>query len=55
MTPAEVCARQSEIIKMQSDIIDDLFLQLLQYVTIDEEEKELEMMQTVINTQKNAL
>lgn len=51
MNLAEACEKQNEIIKLQSDIIDDLFLQLLQYVTIDEEEKTLSMIQKAADLQ----
>ncbi len=47
MSLAEICDRQNEIIEKQAEIIDDLFLQLLQYENIDEEEKEIDMIQEV--------
>lgn len=47
MNEFEVCEKQNEIIRMQSEIIDDLFRQLMQYVAIEEEEKDLEMMKRV--------
>ncbi len=45
MSMTEICEVQNTIIKLQSDIIDDLFLQLMQYVAIEDEEKELSMME----------
>lgn len=42
----EAVEKQSRIIKMQADIISDLFLELLQYKTVEEfDERQLATMQ----------
>lgn len=48
---AEVLDKQSEIIKLQTDIIDRLAAVVLQHGMINEEE--LEMMQQAANLQKD--
>ncbi len=47
MTTAEICDRQTEIIKAQADIIDELFLQVIEYTDIENEEKVLFEIQKV--------
>ncbi len=48
----DVIEQQNKIIELQSEIIDELFSQLSQYVEISEEEKLLDAIETASKMQR---